>query len=91
MKKRFAASVLFYLLGAALFLISQSATVSSSPIQLSYFHRLLLCGASVCFIGAAPFIPPARTRAGVAVRLAISAAMIGCIIAWGGFSNNAMA
>lgn len=63
MKKRNVISILLYLLGAALFVISNSAVVSGSPIHLTYFQRVVLCGAAVCSIGTAPFIYQSKTRA----------------------------
>lgn len=54
MKKRNVISILLYLLGVALFVISNSAVVSGSPIHLTYFQRVVLCGAAVCSIGTAP-------------------------------------
>lgn len=39
MKKRNVISILLYLLGAALFVISNSAVVSGSPIHLTYFLK----------------------------------------------------
>ena len=61
MKKRNVISILLYLLGAALFVISNSAVVSGSPIDLTYFQRVVLCGAAVCSIGTAPFIYQSKT------------------------------
>ena len=43
--KRKVMGVLCYLLGVVLFVIANSAVVSGSPIQLSYFQRAALCGA----------------------------------------------
>ena len=56
MKRRNAISVLLYLLGVALFVTANSSVVSGSPIHLTYFQRVVLCGAAVCSIGTAPFI-----------------------------------
>ena len=69
MKKRNVISILLYLLGAALFVISNSAVVSGSPIHLTYFQRVVLCGAAVCSIGTAPFIYQFKTRAGMVMKL----------------------
>lgn len=91
MKKRNVISILLYLLGAALFVISNSAVVSGSPIDLTYFQRVVLCGAAVCSIGTAPFIYQSKTRAGMVMKLIVAAALIWCIFAFGGFLNNSMA
>ena len=91
MKRRNAISVLLYLLGAALFVISNSAVVSGSPIHLTYFQRVVLCGAAVCSIGTAPFIFQSKTRVGMVMKLIITVILIWCIFAFGGFLNNSMA
>lgn len=91
MKKRNVISILLYLLGAALFVISNSAVVSGSPIHLTYFQRVVLCGAAVCSIGTAPFIYQSKTRVGMVMKLIVAAALIWCIFAFGGFMNNSMA
>ena len=91
MKKRNVISILLYLFGAALFIISNSSVVSGSPIHLEYFQRVILCGAAVCSIGTAPFIYKAKTRAGMVIKFVIAAALICCIFAFGGFVNNSMA
>ena len=91
MKKRNAISVLLYLLGIALFVIANSAVVSGSPIHLTYFQRVILCSAAVCSIGTAPFIYQSKTRVGMVVKLILAVALIWCIFAFGGFTNNSMA
>lgn len=91
MKKRNVISILLYLLGAALFVISNSAVVSGSPIHLTYFQRVILCGAAVCSIGIAPFIYQSKTRVGMVMKLIIAVTLIWCIFAFGGFMDNSMA
>lgn len=91
MKKRNVISILLYLLGVALFVISNSAVVSGSPIHLTYFQRIVLCGAAVCSIGTAPFIYQSKARAGKVMKLIVAAALIWCIFAFSGFMNNSMA
>lgn len=89
MKKRNLISILLYILGAILFVISNSSTVSGSLIHLEYFQRILLCGIAVCSIGIAPFVYKSKTRVGTIIKFAI--ALICCIFAFGGFVNNSMA
>ena len=91
MKKRNGISILLYLLGVGLFVIANSAVVSGSPIHLTYFQRVILCSAAVCSIGTAPFIDQSKTRVGMVVKLILAVALIGCIFAFGGFTNNSMA
>lgn len=91
MKRRNAISVLLYLLGVSLFVIANSSVVSGSPIHLTYFQRVVLCGTAVCSIGTAPFISQSKTRVGMVMKLIVAAALIWCIFAFGGFMNNSMA
>jgi uncharacterized membrane protein len=91
MKRRNAISVLLYLLGVALFVTANSSVVSGSPIHLTYFQRVVLCGAAVCSIGTAPFIFQSKTRVGMVMKLIITVILIWCIFAFGGFLNNSMA
>ena len=91
MKRRNAISVLLYLLGVALFVTANSSVVSGSPIHLTYFQRVVLCGAAVCSIGTAPFIFQSKTRVGMVMKLIITVILIWCIFAFGGFANNSMA
>nr|WP_325245882.1 hypothetical protein [uncultured Oscillibacter sp.] len=91
MKRRNAISVLLYLLGVSLFVIANSSVVSGSPIHLTYFQRVVLCGTAVCSIGTAPFIFQSKTRVGMVMKLITAAALIWCIFAFGGFINNSMA
>lgn len=91
MKKRNVISILLYLLGVVLFVISNSSVVSGSSIHLEYFQRMLLCGISVGFIGIAPFIYKSKTRVETTIKFAIAIALICCIFAFGGFANNSMA
>ena len=91
MKKSKVISVLLYLLGVILFVISNSAVVSGSPIHLEYFQRVLLCGAAVCSIGIAPFIYKSKTKIGTIIKFVITVVLIYCIFAFGGFANNSIA
>lgn len=91
MKRRNAISVLLYLLGVALFVTANSSVVSGSPIHLTYFQRVVLCGAAVCSIGTSPFIFQSKTRVGMVMKLIITVILIWCIFAFGGFLNNSMA
>lgn len=91
MKKRNVISILLYLLGIALFVISNSSVVSGSPIHLTYFQRVILCGAAVWSIGTAPFIYRSKTRVGMVMKLIIAVTLIWCIFAFGGFMDNSMA
>ena len=91
MKRRNAISVLLYLLGVALFVTANSSVVSGSPIHLTYFQRVVLCGAAVCSIGTAQFIFQSKTRVGMVMKLIITVILIWCIFAFGGFLNNSMA
>ena len=91
MKRRNAISVLLYLVGVALFVTANSSVVSGSPIHLTYFQRVVLCGAAVCSIGTAPFIFQSKTRVGMVMKLIITVILIWCIFAFGGFLNNSMA
>ena len=89
--KRNVLGVVCYLLGVVLFVVANSAVVSGSPIQLSYFQRVALCGAAVCSVGMAPFLYPSKTRAGTAIKFGIAVVLICCIFAFGGFKPNDMA
>ena len=91
MKKRNVISILLYLLGIALFVIANSAVVSGSPIHMTYFQRVILCSAAVCSIGTAPFMYQSKTSVGMVVKLILAGALIWCIFAFGGFTNNSMA
>lgn len=91
MKKENIGGIALYLFGVALFVISNYSTVSGSPIHLAYFQRVILCGAAVCSIGAAPFIYKTKTGVGMVIKFLAAAALIGCIFAFGGFVNNSMA
>ena len=91
MKKRNVISILLYLLGAALFVISNSSVVSGSPLHLEYFQRVVLCSTAVCALGIAPFIYKSKTKTETIIKFVISMVFICCIFAFGGFANNSMA
>ena len=84
-------SLLLYLLGAVLFVISNSSIVSGSPIRLEYVPRVALCGAAVCSIGIAPFVYASKTKVGTVIKFVIAAILIYGIFAFDGFANNCMA
>ena len=90
-KERNVISILLYLLGAVLFVISNASAVSGSPIRLEYFQRVALCGVAVLSIGAAPFIYKSKTRAETIIMFVIAVALICCIFAFGGFAVHTMA
>ena len=91
MKRRNVISILLYLLGVALFVIANSSVVSGSPIHLTYFQRVTLCGTAVCSIGTAPFIYRSKTRVGMVMKLIVAVTLIWCIFAFGRFMDNSMA
>ena len=91
MKKRNVISIILYLLGVVLFIISNSSVVSGSPIHLEHFQRVVLCGIAVGSIGVAPFVYKSETRVGTIIKFVIAAVLICCIFAFGGFANNSMA
>lgn len=91
MKKRNVISILLYLLGVILFVISNSSAVSGNPIQLEHFQRIILCGIAVGSIGTAPFIYKSKTKVETIIKFAIAVALICCIFVFGGFANNSMA
>ena len=90
-KRRIIVGVLLYLIGAALFIISNSSVVSGSPIALEYFERIILCSAAVITLAAAPFVYKTKTLAGTIVQFVIAAALICCIIIFNGFEDNRIA
>lgn len=90
MKKRNVISILLYLLGVVLFVISNFSVVSGSPIHLEYFQRVLLCGIAVGSIGTAAFVYKPKTKVGIIIKFVIAVALICCIFAFGGFTNNSM-
>ena len=90
MKKRNVISILLYLLGVILFVISNSSVVSGSPIHLEHFQRVILCGVAVFSIGTAPFIYKSKTKVETIVMFVIAVSLICCIFVFGGFVNNTM-
>ena len=91
MKKRSVISILLYLFGIVLFVVSNFSVVSGSPIHLEYFQRVVLCGAAVCSIGIAPFIYKSKTKVETVIKFVIAVALICSVFAFGGFANNSMA
>ena len=91
MKKRNVISVLLYLLGVVLFVISNFSAVSGSPIHLEHFLRVILCGIAVGSIGIAPFIYKSKTKVEAIIKFVIAVILICCIFAFGGFTDNSMA
>lgn len=88
MKKRNIISILLYLLGIVLFVISNLSVVSGSPIHLEYYQRVILCGAAVVSIAIAPFIYKTKNSVGTIIKFLIAIALICGIIAFGGFKDN---
>ena len=91
MKKRNLISILLYLLGVILFIISNSSEVSGSPIHLEYFQRVIFCSIAVGAIAIAPFVYKSKTAIGIIIKFIIAAALIYCIFAFGGFEDNRIA
>ena len=91
MQKRNLISILLYLLGVILFVISNFSVVSGSPIQLEYFQRVTLCIIAVGSIGTAPFIYKSKTKVETIIKFAIAVILICCVFVFGGFANNVMA
>ena len=91
MQKRNVISIFLYLLGVALFVISNSSVVSGSPIHLAYFQRVILCSAAVGSIGIAPFVYKAKNAVGTITKLIVAVVLIYCMFAFGGFRDNTIA
>ena len=91
MKRRNLISILLYLLGAILFIISNSSVVSGSPIHFEYFQRVIFCVVAVGSIALAPFVYKTKTAIGTIIKFIISIALILCIFAFGGFEDNVIA
>ena len=90
MKKKNVITISLYVFGIILFVISNSSVVSGSPIRLEFLQRVILCSASVVSIGAAPFVCNTN-RGGRLIKFIISAVLIVCVFAFGGFDNNRIA
>lgn len=88
MKNRNIVSVLLYLLGVILFLISNSSIVSGSPIHLDGYQRFILCGVAVVSIGIAPFIFKNQSIVGKIIKYLIALALIIGVVVFGGFDSN---
>lgn len=56
MKKRNVISILLYLMGSILFIISNLSVTSHSLIDLEYYQRIILCSIAVGSIAIAPFV-----------------------------------
>ncbi len=91
MKRRNLISIFLYLLGAILFIISNSSVVSGSPIHFEFFQRVILCGVAVGSIAIAPFVYKTRSAIGTIIKFIIAVALIFCIFAFGGFEDNKIA
>ncbi|OUQ24398.1 hypothetical protein B5E77_13545 [Lachnoclostridium sp. An131] len=91
MKKRNVIGILLYLFGIVLFVISNSSTVSGSPIQLQYVQRVVICSIAVISIGMAPFVYKSKTTVGMIIRFAIAVLLIYCIFIFKGFEDNRIA
>lgn len=90
-KKRNVIGILLYLFGIVLFVISNSSTVSGSPIQLQYVQRVVICSIAVISIGMAPFVYKSKTTVGMIIRFAIAVLLIYCIFIFKGFEDNRIA
>ena len=91
MKKRNVIGILLYLFGIVLFVISNSSTVSGSPIHLQYVQRVIICSIAVISIGMAPFVYKSKTLVGMIIRFAIAVLLIYCIFVFKGFEDNRIA
>lgn len=91
MKKRNVIGIFLYLFGIVLFVISNSSTVSGSPIHLQYVQRVIICSIAVIFIGMAPFVYKSKTTVGMIIRFAIAVLLIYCIFVFKGFEDNRIA
>ena len=91
MKKRNVIGILLYLFGIVLFVISNSSTVSGSPIHLQYVQRVVICSIAVISIGMAPFVYKSKTTVGMIIRFAIAVLLIYCIFVFKGFEDNRIA
>ena len=91
MKKRNVIGILLYLSGIVLFAISNSSTVSGSPIHLQYVQRVIICSIAVIFIGMAPFVYKSKTTVGILIKFAIAVLLVYCIFAFKGFEDNRIA
>ena len=91
MKKRNVIGILLYLFGIVLFVISNSSTVSGSPIHLQYVQRVIICSIAVISIGMAPFVYKSKTTVGMIIRFAIAVLLIYCIFVFKGFEDNRIA
>ena len=91
MRKRNAIGILLYLLGVVLFVLSNYAALSGSPILLVHFQRVVLCGMAVFFIGTSPFIYKSNARVDTIIKFVIAFASICAVFAFNGFTNNSMA
>ena len=91
MKKRNVISILLYLLGIILFIISNSSVTNYSLIDLEYYQRILLCSVAVGSIAIAPFVYKAKTVVGIIIKFVITVGLIYCIFAYKGFEDNRIA
>ena len=91
MKKRNVIGILLYLFGIVLFVISNSSTVSGSPIHLQYVQRVIICSIAVIFIGMAPFVYKSKTTVGILIKFAIAVLLVYCIFAFKGFEDSRIA
>ena len=91
MKKRNVIGILLYLFGIVLFVISNSSTVSGSPIHLQYVQRVIICSIAVISIGMAPFVYKSKTTLGMIIRFVIAVLLIYCIFVFKGFEDNRIA
>lgn len=90
MKNRNLISILLYLLGVILFIISNSSGVSGSPIHLEYFQRVIFWSAAIGSVAIASFVYKTKTTYGTIIKFIIAAALIYSFFAFGGFKDNSI-
>ena len=91
MKKRNVISILLYLLGIILFLISNSSVTSHSLIDLEYYQRIILCSIAVGSIAIAPFVYKSKNVIGTIIKFVVTVVLIYFIFSFKGFEDNRIA
>jgi len=88
MKKRNVISILLYLIGSVLFIISNLSVTSHSLIDLEYYQRIILCSVAVGSIAIAPFVYKTQNVVGTIIKFVVAVVLIYCIFAFKGFEDN---
>jgi len=88
MKKRNVISILLYLIGSVLFIISNLSVTSHSLIDLEHYQRIILCSVAVGSIAIAPFVYKAQNVVGTIIKFVVAVVLIYCIFAFKGFEDN---